>query len=88
MDSNPRPVRFLLFFLLSMQLGCGQKKLHSSVAVPSAPARVPSELPLVPSVASAHLSANDKGDNEVKLVSVHRSPGIYVMAEENPSNLR
>ena len=29
------------------------------------------------------LSANDKGDNEMKLGAVHRS-GIYLTAEENP----
>ena len=33
----------------------------------------------------SHLSANDKGNNEVTLGAVHRSPGIYLMAEENPT---
>ena len=31
-----------------------------------------------------HLSANDKG-NEVKSGAVHRSPGIYFIADENLS---
>jgi hypothetical protein len=31
-------------------------------------------------------SANDMGDNEVILGAVHRSPGIYLTAEENPGN--
>ena len=29
-------------------------------------------------------SANDKGDNEMILGAVHRSPGIYLTAEEIP----
>jgi hypothetical protein len=33
---------------------------------------------------ASHLLANDKGDNEVKPGAVHRSTGIYFMAEENP----
>jgi hypothetical protein len=28
--------------------------------------------------------ANDKGDNEMILEAVHRSPGICLTAEENP----
>ena len=70
--------------LLSM--GCGQKKkkLCVSVAVPSAPVRVPSQRPLVPSVASVTSVANDKGDNEMILGAVHRSPGFCLTAEENP----
>ena len=32
----------------------------------------------------SHLLANDKGDNEVKPGAMHRFPGIYLMAEENP----
>ena len=30
------------------------------------------------------LSANDKGDNEMILGPVQRSPGIYLTADENP----
>ena len=41
--------------------GCGQKKFQTSVPVPAAPVRVPSQRPLVPSVASVTSVANDKG---------------------------
>ena len=54
------------------------------MAVPPAPALVPSQKPLAPSVASVTSVANDKGDNEMIPVAVHRSPGIYFTAEENP----
>ena len=37
-----------------------KKKLSVSVAVPSAPVRVPSQRPLAPSVASVTSVANDK----------------------------
>ena len=57
------------------------KKLHASVAVPAAPVRVPSQKPLAPNVASI---TNDKGENQMILEAVHRSPGICVTAEENP----
>ena len=52
-------------------IGCGHKKLLISVAVPPAPVRVPSQRPLAQSVASV---TNDKGDNEMILGAVHRSP--------------
>ena len=45
--------------------------------VPQAPVGVPSHLPRV-------TAANDKGDNEMITGAVHRSPGIYLTAEENP----
>jgi hypothetical protein len=32
-------------------------------------------------------STNDKGDNEMISGAVHRSPGIYLTAEETPENL-
>ena len=32
----------------------------------------------------SRLSANDKGDNEMIPAVVHISPGIYLIAEENP----
>ena len=51
------------------------------MAVPPAPVRVPSQRSLAPSVASV---ANDKGDNEMILGAVQRSPGICPTAEENP----
>ena len=31
-----------------------------------------------------HLSTTDKDDNEIIPEVVHRSPGIYLMADENP----
>ena len=61
-----------------------KKKLSFSVAVPPAPVRVPSQRPLAPSVSSVKSVANDKGDNEMILGAVHRSPGICLTAEENP----
>ena len=60
-------------------MGCGQKKLSVSVAVPPTPVRVPSQRSLAPIVASV---ANDKGANEMILGAVHRSPGICLAAEE------
>ena len=60
------------------------KKLIISVAVPPAPVRVPTQRPLTPSVASVTSVANDKGDNEMILGAVYRSPGICLTAEENP----
>ena len=64
--------------------GCGQKKLSVSLAVSPAPVWVPSQRPLAPSVVSVTSVANDKGDNEMILGAVHRSPGICLTAEENP----
>ena len=54
------------------------------MAVPPVPVRVPSPRPLAPIVASLTSVANDKGDNEMILGAVHRSPGIWLTAEENP----
>ena len=65
-------------------MGCSQKRLSVSVAVPPAPVRVPSQRPLSPSVASVTSVANDKGDNEMILGAVHRSPDICLTAEETP----
>ena len=48
--------------------------------------RVLSQRPLSLSVASVTPVANDKGDNEMILGTVHRSPGISLTAEENPWN--
>ena len=61
-----------------------EKKLHANVAVPVAPVRVPSRRPLIPSVTPVTLVTNDKGDNEMILGAVHRSPGMCLTAEENP----
>ena len=52
--------------------------------VPPTPVRVPSQRPLAPSVTFVTSVANDKGDNEMMPGAVHRSPGIYLSAEENP----
>ena len=60
------------------------KNLDASVAVPPATVRVPTQRPLAPSVASVTSVANDKGDNEMILGAVHRSPSICLTAEENP----
>ena len=54
------------------------------MAVPPGPVRVPSQRPLAPSVVSVTSVANDKGDNEMILGVVYRSPGICLTAEENP----
>ena len=51
-----------------------KKKLSVCVAVLPAPVRVPSQRPLAPSVASVTSVAIDKGDNEMVLGAVHRSP--------------
>ena len=61
-----------------------QKKLHASVAVPPAPVRVPGQRPLVPSAKSVTSVANDKGDNAMIPRVVHRSPFMFLAAEENP----
>ena len=51
--------------------------------MPSAPVRVPSQR-LASSIAPVTSVAKDKGDNEMILGAVHRSPGICLIAEENP----
>jgi hypothetical protein len=67
-------------------MGCGKKRLLVSVVVPSAPVRVPSQRPLAPSITSVTSVVNVKGENEMILGAVHRSPGIGLAAEENPRN--
>ena len=49
------------------------------MAVRPSPIRVPSQRPLSPSV------ANDKGKGNIEVIlgAVHRSPGICLTAEEN-----
>ena len=39
--------------------------------------------PLVPNVMSVTSVSNDKGDNDIQGTG-HRSPGIYLIADENP----
>ena len=64
--------------------GSRPKKLSTSVSVPPAPVRVPSQRLLAPSDASAMSAANDKGDNEMIPGTVHRYPGICLTDEKNP----
>ena len=64
-------------------MGCDPKKLYTSVAMPPAPVRVPSQRPLAPSVRSVTSVANDKGDNEMILGTVRRSHGTCLTAKEN-----
>ena len=52
--------------------------------MPPAPVCVPSQRSLTPSVTSVTSVANDKGNKEMILGTVHRSPGICLTAEENP----
>ena len=66
--------------------GKKKKKLSVSVAVPSAPVWVPSQRPLAPSDVSVTSVANDKGDNEMILGAVHKSPGHCLIAEETLRN--
>ena len=68
--------------------GLRPKKLLVSVAVPLAPVPVPSQRPLAPNVASVTSVANYKGDNEMILGAVHRSPSICLTAEENSRKLQ
>ena len=53
------------------------------MAVPPAPVLFHSKRSLAPSVASVTSVANDKGDNQMIPVAVHRSFGICLTAEEN-----
>ena len=46
-----------------------------------APIRVPSQWPLARSVTS---DANDNNENDMIPGAMHRSPGSYLTAEENP----
>ena len=54
------------------------------MAVPAASARVTSQRPLVSSVTTVTLPANDKGDNEMTPGAVPRSPDICLMTEKTP----
>ena len=64
--------------------GLWPKKFQTSVAVPPAPVRVPTQRPLAPSVASVTPFPNDKDVNDTIPGAVHRSPDIYLKAMENP----
>ena len=67
-----------------MEPWAAAKNVSASVAVPPSPVRVPSQRPLAPSFAPVPSVANDKGDNEMIPGAVYRSPGICLVAEENP----
>ena len=60
------------------------KKTLSQCGGASSSCRVPSQRPLAPSVASVTSVTNGKGDNEMILGAVHRSPGICLTAKEKP----
>jgi hypothetical protein len=64
-------------------MGAAAKKFQTSVVVPPAP----SQRSLALSVTSVTSVAYDKGDNEMILGAVHRSPGICLTADENPRKL-
>ena len=64
-------------------MGFGQKRPYISVEVLLVPAWVSSQRPLAPSV----ISVTSVGDNEMIQGDLHRSPGIYLTAEENPGKL-
>ena len=73
-----------MYDLLSTEPWAAAKKNFVSVAVPSAPVRIPSQRPLALSVVSVTSVADDKGDNKMIQGTVHRSPGICLTCEENP----
>jgi len=68
-------------------MGCGQKKLSVSVAVPPAPVRVPSQRPRAPSVASVTSVANDKDDNEMILGLCTDLLAFALQPRKTPENL-
>ena len=53
-------IHLINFFFRSWSHRLRPKKLHTSVAVPAAPVRVPCQRPLAPSVASVTSVANDR----------------------------
>ena len=55
--------------------GLWPRELEASVAVPPA-VRVSSQSPLAREPRQSSLSANDKGNNDMILEAMHRSPGI------------
>ena len=61
-----------------------KKSYKAAVAVPPAPVWVSSQRPLALNVTSVTSVANGKGDNELILGTVHRSPCICLTTEENP----
>ena len=67
---------------MSMEPWAAVKNVYSNVVRQPAPDHLPRMS------VKLCLSANNKDVNEVKSAAVHRSPGIYVMTEEKPGNLR
>ena len=67
-----------------MEPWAAAKKLLVSGTVPPVPVRVPNRKSLAPSVALVTSVASNKGDNEMILGAVHRSPGICLTAEDTP----
>ena len=73
--------------VLHGEMGCGQKKLSVSVAVPPAPVRVPSQRPLALSVSSVKSVANDEGDNEMILGLCTDLLAFALQPRKTPENL-
>ena len=69
--------------LLPMEPWAAAKKALSQCSGATSSFQVPNQRPLVPSVTSV---TNDEGDNEMIPEAVHRSPGIFLAAEESPGN--
>ena len=65
-----------------------KKRLKLSVALPPDPVWVQANSPLPWVSCQSHLLANDKGDNEMIPGAVHRSPGVYLIAEANLRKLQ
>ena len=65
-------------------MGCGQKKLYVIVVISEF--LVNDQLPRVSR--QSCVSANDKGDNELKREAVRRSSCIYLTAAENPGKFQ
>ena len=72
----------MIITVVNGAMGCGQKKLSVSVAVPPAPVRVPSQRPLVPNVTSV-----DKGDNEKILGLCTDLLAFAIQPRKTPENL-
>ena len=65
-------------------MGCGQKSFKLVWRCHQLLFGFPAKGYFAPSFPSVTSVANDKGDNEMILGAVHRSPGICLTAKENP----
>ena len=65
--------------------GLWPQTLYANVAVPPVPVRFLTKGHLPRISHQPRLSANGMHDNEMKPVTVHRPPDIYLTAEENPA---